>query len=61
MKVIVKVSGFYAGTWYDASQKEVEMLDRVAKPFLPPYGEQLAVAPEPKPAKVEKAADKKAS
>ncbi|WP_157043666.1 hypothetical protein [Nitrobacter hamburgensis] len=51
MKVIVKVSGFYAGTWHEAGSREVEMADRVAKPFLPPYGDQLARPPE-------KAADK---
>ncbi|WP_041358047.1 hypothetical protein [Nitrobacter hamburgensis] len=45
MKVIVKISGFYAGTWHDAGPREVEMADRVAKPFLPPYGDQLARAP----------------
>ena len=57
MKVIVKVPGFYAGTWYKAG--EVEMPDRVARAFLPPYGDQLAVAepaapastPAPKPVK----------
>ena len=46
MKVIVKESGFYAGTWYDASNVPVEMHDRVARQFLPPHGHQLDVAPE---------------
>jgi hypothetical protein len=52
MKVIVKESGFYAGTWFDAGPAAVDMNDRVARPFLPPYGHQL----EPEP--VAKAADK---
>lgn len=42
MKVIVKVAGFYAGVWRNQGE-EVEMIDKVAKPFLPPYGDQLAV------------------
>ena len=59
MKVIVKQSGFYAGTWREAAAGEVEMADRIAKPFLPPYGDQLALPPAPsKPA--EKASEKKA-
>jgi len=43
MKVIVNTSGFYAGTWFEASAKSIEMPDAVAKPFLPPYGEQLSL------------------
>lgn len=43
MNVLVKVSGFYGGTWYDAGSKEQLMPDAVAKPFLPPYGDQLAL------------------
>jgi hypothetical protein len=52
MKVIVKESGFYGGTWYNAADGAVEMHDRVARQFLPPHGHQLAVAPadEVKPA-----------
>jgi hypothetical protein len=46
MKVIVKESGFYAGTWFDAGPAAVDMNDRVARPFLPPYGHQLAPASE---------------
>jgi hypothetical protein len=60
MKVIVKTSGFYGGTWYDAKTAPVEMPDRIAKPFLPPYGDQLAspaAAPAAKPA--DKADDKR--
>lgn len=49
MKVIVKESGFYAGTWYEAGPRAVEMNDRVARAFLPPHGDQLAVAPVPEP------------
>jgi hypothetical protein len=65
MKVIVKVSGFYAGTWHEAGPREVEMADRIAKPFLPPYGDQLAVAPakaaeKPLDKPAEKASEKKA-
>ena len=64
MKVIVRVSGFYAGTWHEAGPREVEMADRVARPFLPPYGDQLAVVP-PAPSRPaekpsEKASEKKA-
>lgn len=43
MKVIVKESGFYAGTWHNAGPNEVEMPDKIAKPFLPPRGHQLAI------------------
>lgn len=45
MKVIVKETGFYAGTWYEAGPISVEMNDRVARAFLPPHGDQLALAP----------------
>lgn len=50
MDVIVKVSGFYAGTWHAAGDKPVVMPDKVAKQFLPPHGDQLAAYVEPKPA-----------
>ena len=43
MKVVVNETGFYAGTYYKAGA-EVELHDKVAKPFLPPYGTQLSVA-----------------
>jgi hypothetical protein len=42
MKVIVNVSGFYGGAWYEANKDEQLMPDAVAKAFLPPYGHQLA-------------------
>lgn len=45
MNVIVKTSGFYGGTWYEAGKKEVTMPDKVASQFLPPYGDQLDRAP----------------
>ncbi|MCX5571481.1 hypothetical protein [Kaistia nematophila] len=57
MKVIVNVSGFYAGTWYAAGPKAVEMADAIAKPFLPPRGDQLSLA---KAERATAAADKKA-
>lgn len=61
MKVIVKESGFYAGTWYEAGPRAVEMNDRVARAFLPPHGDQLAVAaPEPVAKPVAKPTGKKA-
>jgi hypothetical protein len=41
MKVIVKTSGFYGGTWYDAGPKHQEMPEKVARQFLPPYSVQL--------------------
>lgn len=47
MKVIVKESGFYGGTWYKAGTSPVEMPEPVARQFLPPYGDQLAVAAAP--------------
>jgi hypothetical protein len=53
MEVIVKESGFYGGTWRDASPKQVDMPETTARPFLPPYGHQLDL---PKP--VEKPNDK---
>ncbi len=42
MKVIVKVSGFYAGDWFEAGPKHIEMNEKVARQFLPPRGDQLA-------------------
>jgi hypothetical protein len=63
MKVIVKIAGFYGGTYYKASKKEIDFPDAIAKPFMAPYGDGLeAVKPDdtavPKPEP--KAADKKA-
>lgn len=53
MKVTVNVTGFYAGN-YHKSGAEIELHDKVAKQFLPPYGSQLSVAPNAKlPAKVD--------
>lgn len=52
MKVIVNVSGFYGGTWFEASREAQQMADAVAKQFLPPHGDQLALP------KAEKAAPK---
>lgn len=43
MKVIVNEEGFYAGNFHKAGSKEVEMHEKVAKPFLPPYGNQLSL------------------
>lgn len=43
MKVVVKTSGFYAGTWHEATPKEIDMADAIAKQFLPPHGDQLAL------------------
>lgn len=50
MKVIVKTSGFYGGTWYEAGPKHQEMPDKVAKVFLPPYSNQLVDPSVKKPA-----------
>ncbi len=54
MKVIVNVSGFYGGTWHEAGDQPQDMKDAVAKQFLPPHGDQLALpkveAPVEKPA-----------
>ncbi|WP_162792635.1 hypothetical protein [Ochrobactrum sp. 3-3] len=41
MKVIVKESGFYGGTYYIAKAAEQEMPDAVAEQFMAPYGHQL--------------------
>lgn len=41
MKVIVKETGFYGGTWHEAGPKPQDILDAVAKPFMAPYGNQL--------------------
>jgi hypothetical protein len=41
MKVIVKVPGFYGGTWFEAGHKPQEMPDGIAKAFLPPYGDTI--------------------
>lgn len=60
MKVIVKESGFYAGTWFEAAPAAVEMNDRVARPFLPPYGHQLAPVPAPAEKPAVKPSEKKA-
>lgn len=43
MKVVVNVAGFYAGDWYEATDKPQEMADATAKQFLPPFGDQLAL------------------
>lgn len=60
MKVIVKTSGFYAGTWYDAGPKHQEMPEKVARQFLPPYSDQL-VDPHKKQAEAPNAAPEKSS
>lgn len=44
MKVIVKESGFYGGTWQEASDKPVEIEGAIAQAFLPPRGHQLALS-----------------
>lgn len=59
MKVLVKVSGFYGGTWHEAGPKPQDMADAVAKQFLPPYGDQLAL-PKAEKAAPAKADEKKA-
>ncbi|MCD4511535.1 hypothetical protein LQT97_09820 [Brucella pseudogrignonensis] len=41
MKVIVKESGFYGGTYYTATAKSQDIPDAVAKQFMSPYGHQL--------------------
>lgn len=60
MRVIVNETGFYAGTHYKAGA-EIDLHEKVAKPFLPPLGHQLSLAPDAaaKPADKPKA-DKKA-
>jgi hypothetical protein len=50
MKVIVNVSGFYGGTWYDEENDPQDMPDAIAKAFLPPHGDQLALPPARKAA-----------
>ncbi len=42
MNVIVNTAGFFGGTWYESGPEEREIPDKVAKPFLPPYGNQLS-------------------
>jgi hypothetical protein len=59
MKVIVNVSGFYGGTWYDAKADAQVIPDAVAKAFLPPYGDQLAVPVIVPPADEQKPATRK--
>jgi hypothetical protein len=64
MKVIVKTSGFYGGTWYDAGPKHQEMPEKVARQFLPPYSDQLVdshkkQADAPPAATGEKSSEKK--
>lgn len=49
MQIIVKESGFYGGTWFEAKPGPQEMHPKIAAPFLPPHGHQLAL-PEEKPA-----------
>lgn len=46
MRVIVKESGFYAGNWHEASSVPVTMPDKVARLYLPPFGNQLEIAAE---------------
>jgi hypothetical protein len=43
MKVIVNVSGFYGGTWYDEKREPQVMPDAIARAFLPPHGHQLSL------------------
>jgi hypothetical protein len=43
MKVIVNSSGFYGGTWYEAKGQAQDMPETVARAFLPPHGDQLAL------------------
>lgn len=50
MKVLVNVSGFYGGTWFNEQKEPQEMPDAVAKQFLPPYGDQLSVPKAARPA-----------
>lgn len=57
MKVIVNTSGFYAGTWHEAGPKITDMVDAVAKPFLPLYGDQISL---PKAERMVPVVDKKA-
>lgn len=54
MEVIVNSSGFFGGNWFEASKQPQYMPDAVARAFLPPYGDQLALP------KVEKTAAAKA-
>lgn len=58
MKVIVNVSGFYGGTWFNEHRDPQEMPAAVARAFLPPHGDQLSLPKAEKPAA--KADDKKA-
>ena len=60
MKVIVNVSGFYGGTWFDAKREPQDMPDAVAKAFHPPYGDQLALPPAAKPVEDRKPAKPRA-
>lgn len=59
MKVIVNVPGFYGGDWKDAGPKEVEMVDKVARQFLPPRGDQLSIPKAPTKRVAAPAADPK--
>lgn len=52
MKVVVNETGFYAGTHHKAGA-EIDLHDKVAKQFLPPYGVQLSVAAAKLPAKAD--------
>lgn len=45
MRVIVNESGFFGGTWHDAGPAEIEIHEKIAKPFLPPLGHQLSLPP----------------
>ncbi|MGE3784736.1 MAG: hypothetical protein AB7H71_18585 [Alphaproteobacteria bacterium] len=61
MKVIVKVSGFYGGTWHDAADQPQDMPDAVARQFLPPHGDQLALPAKSEASPAEKPAPAKRS
>lgn len=43
MKVIVNVAGFYGGSWFNEHKEPQEMAKAVARQFLPPHGDQLAL------------------
>lgn len=48
MKVIVTVAGFYGGTWYKENRETAQdMPEAVARQFLPPRGDQLALPVAP--------------
>ncbi len=57
VSVTANHSGFIAGNYHEADGKPFDLPRRIAKPFLPPYGDQLSEAGAGKTVAAEAAAE----